>query len=138
MIDLYKNLIIDHGLHPRNNYIMKNFTHNGRAFNHFCGDSFFLYLNILKSNIQDISFYGKGCSISIASASLMSLNFKKKSIYDALFLFNYFKSIIKNKNNLKDDYYDINVLSNVKKFPSRVKCATLIWHTLNDILVNNK
>lgn len=135
MLDLYKDLIIDHGLNPRNMYIMEKFTNVARGFNPFCGDSFYLYLNIVDDSICDISFYGKGCSISTASASLMTVFLKKKSVVEAVSVFDYFKLLVKGKVECKHDLHDLNVLSNVTRFPSRVKCATLIWHTLNDALV---
>ena len=136
MIELYKELIIDHGLNPRNKYIASNFTHHGRGYNHFCGDSFDLYLTIDGNLIKNISFNGQGCSISTASASLMTISTKNKNIDDAKNLFFYFKNILMKKTSLIDVYTDINILSIVNKFPSRVKCATLIWHTLNDIIKN--
>jgi len=136
MIELYKDLIIDHGLNPRNKLKIKHYNYQGKAYNHFCGDAFDLYLFITNNIIKDISFQGQGCSISTASASLMTLSIKNKNIDYAKNLFSYF--INRTKNNISENniYEDINVLSNVNKFPSRVKCATLIWHTLNDILIN--
>jgi len=136
MFDLYKDLIIDHGLNPRNKYVLDKFTNSAKGFNHFCGDSFCLYLNVVNSYIKEISFDGSGCSISIASASLMTLSLKNKSIVESLEIFNYFKGIIRGDIECKDNLPNINVLSSVKKFPSRVKCATLIWHTLHDALIH--
>ncbi len=134
MIELYKDLIIDHGLNPRNKYIMKNFTHHSKGFNHFCGDAFDIYLNISNNIITNISFNGTGCAISIASSSLMTIYLKDKhtkNIYEA---FNYFQNLIKN-NIIKQDKFDnFNLLANVRKFPSRIKCATLPWHiTINSL-----
>jgi len=135
MFDLYKDLVIDHGLNPRNKYVMEKFTNFARGFNHFCGDSFNLYLNVVDECIQNVSFYGEGCSVSIASASLMTMYLKKKTLIEAKVLFNYFNLLIKNDIEINDEFHDLNVLSNIKRFPSRVKCATLIWHTLNDALI---
>lgn len=135
MLELYKDLIIDHGLTPRNKYIIPIFTHSAKGFNHFCGDSVILYLNIKNNIIEDISFDGVGCSISIASASLMTNIFKKKYITEAMNIFDYFQNLIKNTTEKEEIYSDINVLASVNKFPSRVKCATLIWHTFKDALI---
>lgn len=135
MLNLYKDLIIDHGLNPRNMRVMENFTNSARGFNPFCGDSFYLYLNIIDESIYDISFHGKGCSISTASASLMTVFLKKKNLVEAIALFDYFKLLVKGDVDCRHDLHDLNVLSNVTRFPSRVKCATLIWHTLNDALI---
>ena len=137
MLELYKDLIIDHGLNPRNKYKMEKFTHTGIAYNHFCGDSFILYLNIVNKNIYNISFTGEGCSISVASASLMTLNLKNKNLNEALDIFNYFKHLIQNNEEKNDKYIDINILKSVNKFPSRIKCATLIWHTFKNIITIN-
>ena len=138
MIELYKDLIIDHGLNPRNKSKIKKYNYVGKAYNHFCGDTFDLYLLIENNCIKDISFYGDGCSISTASASLMTLEMKNKKIEHAKFLFSYFIKMIKKEILEKQPFDDINTLTYVNKFPSRVKCATLIWHTLHDILINNK
>lgn len=137
MIDLYKDLIIEHGLNPRNNYIMNDCTHHAKGFNHFCGDSFTVYLKLANNNIINISFEGKGCSISTASASIMTISTKNKSILYFEKTFDYLKNLLNNKA-IDEEYININVLSNVKNFPSRIKCATLIWHTMQDAIKNGK
>lgn len=137
MLELYKDLIIDHGLNPRNKYTMQKYTHYARGYNHFCGDSFILYVNIINNTIKELSFTGEGCSISTASASLMSIILKDKTIEESLNIFDYFQNLIKNNINENEMYRHINVLSNVKKFPSRVKCATLIWHTFKNSFSEN-
>lgn len=138
MLELYKELIIDHGLNPRNKYHMIKYTNKINAFNHFCGDSFILYLNIINNEIKDLSFEGQGCSISTASASIMTTILKKKTISEADSLFDYLKKIIHNNLELNEENAELNVLANVKKFPSRVKCATLIWNALKEIINENK
>lgn len=137
MINLYKDLIIDHGMNPRNKCIIKNYTHTAKGFNHFCGDSFTIYLKLNNDQIESISFDGKGCSISTASASIMTISVKNKSILDFEKTFDYLKNLL-NNNNINDNYEKINILSNVKNFPSRIKCATLIWHTTHDAITNGK
>ncbi|HIH2763626.1 MAG TPA: Fe-S cluster assembly sulfur transfer protein SufU [Candidatus Azoamicus sp.] len=137
MIDLYKDLIIEHGLNPRNKYIMKDHTHEAKGFNHFCGDSFTIYLKIINNKIESVSFEGKGCSISTASASIMTISSKNKSLLYFEKSFDYLKNLLNNKE-LEEKYKDINILSNVKNFPSRIKCATLIWHTMQDAIKNGK
>lgn len=137
MIDLYKDLIIDHGMNPRNKCIIKDYTHIAKGFNHFCGDSFTVYLKINNDQIESISFDGKGCSISTASASIMTISAKNKSILCFEKTFDYLKDLLNNKQ-IINDYEKINILSNVKNFPSRIKCATLIWHTTQDAINNGK
>lgn len=137
MLDLYKDIIIEHGLNPRNKYIMNDFTHFAEGFNPFCGDSFCVYLKISKNNVIQASFDGKGCSISTASASLMTMTIENKNISDCANIFNYLKDLLNDKET-KEDFLLINVLSNVKKFPSRIKCATLVWHIMQDAIKNGK
>lgn len=136
MFDLYKDLIIDHGVNPRNKYVMDKFTYFATGFNFFCGDKFDIYLYVEDNNIINVSFTGVGCSVSTASASLLTIYSKKKSINDVKTAFIYFNSIIKNSSLVCYDkmYADLNILSIVRNYPTRVKCATLIWHTLFDAL----
>lgn len=138
MLELYKELIIDHGLNPRNKYHMLKYTNKINAFNHFCGDSFILYLNIIDNEIKSLSFEGQGCSISVASASIMTTILKQKDILQAEFLFDYLKKIINNDLAIDKKNVELNILANVKKFPSRVKCATLIWNALKEIINENR
>ncbi len=135
--ELYQEIIIDHGTNPRNNFKIKNYNYNKTGFNPLCGDTIDLYLFIENNNIKDISFQGQGCSISIASVSIMTEIIKNKTIKEALNIFNIFNHIIKNKKYNKseiDNLYKLKALGNVKKFPTRIKCATLAWHTLKIII----
>lgn len=136
MFDLYKDLIIDHGINPRNKYILNTFTHSFTGFNHLCGDKFDIYIYLKNDILIDISFIGTGCSVSTASASLLTLLLKNKSLHFSETSFIYFIKIIKDEKSICYDeiYCDLNVLANVRKYPSRVKCATLIWHTLVEAL----
>lgn len=139
MLDLYKDLIIDHGINPRNKHVLNDFTHFSKGFNHLCGDNFDLYIIIKDDILIDISFIGVGCSISTASASLLTIYLKQKSVKSVELLFFYFIKIIKDENSICYDevYSDLNVLASVRKYPARVKCATLIWHTLAEALKIN-
>lgn len=137
MLELYKDLIIDHGNNPRNKYKMLDYTHFSRGYNYLCGDQFDIYLLIKKNVIEKISFFGVGCVISTASSSLMTINLDKKSIDNGSNIFTYFINILRNKEDFNENFFELNLLSNVKKFPNRVKCATLIWHTFNSAIKNN-
>ena len=128
MFDLYKDIIIDHGNNPRNKYIMKNYTHNYKAYNYLCGDSFIIYLNVCNNIIDDISFDGSGCVISVASASLMTIALKGNSLCFALKVFDYFKGIVVKGYNVDKKFERLNILVNVRNSPSRIKCVTLIWN----------
>ena len=85
---------------------------------------------------QNISFYGTGCVIFIASSSLMTVNLKEKTVISGLGVFNYFVGIATGKMIFKNEFYDLNILSNIKKFPNRIKCATLVWHTFNSAVLH--
>lgn len=139
MFDLYKDLIIDHGINPRNKYVLSYFTHSCTGFNHLCGDKFDIYIYLKDDILVNLSFTGIGCSVSTASASLLTLLLKNKSLHFSESLFIYFIKIIKDEKSICYDevYCDLNVLANVRKYPSRVKCATLIWHTLAEALKIN-
>lgn len=136
MFDLYKDLILDHGANPRNKYVMSSYTNYAKGFNHLCGDFFELYLNLVDDCIEKISFNGSGCAISVASASLMTVILSKKTISESQALFERFHSlVISGCDNSNVD--DLCVLANVRKFPSRIKCAMLIWHTFNHAIKIN-
>lgn len=135
--ELYQEVIIDHNRSPRNCRTLDNPSCHAEGFNPLCGDQIDVYLHIDGDIIKDISFKGKGCAISTASASLMTEHLKGKTVADAK---TFFETV---HNTLTDDNYTdyeklgkIAVLAGVKEFPARVKCATLAWHTLNAALEN--
>ena len=136
MINLYKELIIDHSKNPRNKKKLDIYTHNSRSVNHICGDDYSLYINFIDNFIFDISFEGSGCSISMASASIMTSEIKGKDYIFSFNLFILFFDILKGKNK-KTDFESLNIFSNLIEFPSRIKCASLIWHILKDALKFN-
>ncbi|MCB1711102.1 MAG: SUF system NifU family Fe-S cluster assembly protein [Candidatus Riesia sp.] len=142
MLELYKNLVIDHGLNPRNKYILKDYNHHAKGYNTFCGDTVSLYLYITKKNIiENISFDGSGCSISIASASIATCILKNRKSSAINDFYTYLQTLLQNtKTNNDEDkqYKEINILSNVKYFPSRIKCANLAWHVLIETLNKKK
>lgn len=138
MFDLYKDLIIDYAKNPQNKKKINQYTNIAKGFNHFCGDNFLLYLMIKQNKIIDTSYEGEGCSISLASASIMTSTIKNKNIQEALFFFDYFKKILNNKEKINNKFEEINILANVRNYPSRIKCATLIWHTMIDAIKNGE
>ena len=136
---LYQDIIIDHSNNPRNNKKMDNATHQIKAFNPLCGDNIIIYLLINNNIIKNISYTGDGCAISIASVSIMTEIIENKNITEAMDIFNIFQDFLinkKNKNKINHTSYKLKALSNVKNFPSRIKCATLAWHSLKSIINN--
>lgn len=135
--DLYQDVILDHGRHPRNFGELEGFTHKLEGFNPLCGDQLTVYLKVEDDTITDIHFSGQGCAISVASASLMSERLKGKPVSEARELFEPIVSMLKSGKLDEEDSErlgKLHILSGVSEFPTRIKCATLAWHTLNGAL----
>ena len=142
--ELYQEIILDHGKNPRNFGKCKNFTSDAKGHNPLCGDKVHIYAQLDNDKkILDISFEGEGCAISLASASILTDILKGKDYNMANTILNNFLSLIKeNKlitiNSLSDNQKTtLMSLSGVKDFPMRVKCATMAWHTLSNVLEKN-
>jgi nitrogen fixation NifU-like protein len=134
--DLYQQLILDHNQHPQNFRDMENATSKAEGHNPLCGDEITLFLQIENEKIIDASFKGTGCAISKASASIMTTLIKELTINEAEILFEKFhKMIITGESN--GDMGKLIVLAGVYKFPARVKCAVLSWHTMKNALQGN-
>ncbi len=134
--NLYQELIIDHGTEPRNHKILEQHNHDAEGFNPLCGDKIHVYLLIENNIIQDLSFVSKGCAISTASGSIMTQVLKNKTVNEAKVLFSKFQHLLTSEDPASEDLGKLAALTGVRQFPSRVKCATLAWHTLKDALDN--
>ena len=135
--ELYQQVILDHNKSPRNFRKLETANHHAEGYNPLCGDRIDIYIKLDNDKIADISFQGSGCAISKASASLMSTMVKGKTIEEAGKLFEKFHHLITGKLNEEVDTEDVGklaVFAGVREFPSRVKCASLAWHTLNSAL----
>ncbi len=135
--ELYQEIILEHGKNPRNLRKTENFNKDAKGNNPLCGDNVHVYLKLNdQRKVEDISFEGSGCAISMASASIMTDLIKGKSDNEAKEIIEDFLGMIKEnpelKNNIlkEDDKTKLMCLSGVKQYPMRVKCATLSWHTL--------
>ena len=135
--DLYQQLILDHGKHPRNLGKFENFNKDAKGHNPLCGDKVHVYLKLDENKkISDIKFEGEGCAISMASASIMTELMKNKEEPEVKELIDDFLKMIKDSPELsskiisEDEKTKLMSLSGVKKYPMRVICATLPWHTL--------
>ena len=142
--ELYQEVILDHGKHPRNFGALEDYNHTAHGHNPMCGDTLILYLKTDKDNIiHDVTFKGEGCAISMASASLMTEILKGKTVKEAEKLFAAFHDMCTQDDAIppgdidKEALERLEVLSGVREFPVRVKCATLAWHTL-EAAVNDK
>ena len=132
--DLYNELIKDHANHPRNCHLMEDATFAAPGHNRSCGDSLVLYLKVEDGIIRDASFVGEGCQIFKASASLMTDRLKGKSTSEAESLFNSFHDVLTTEAPIGDELGKLAALGGVRKFPMRIKCATLAWHTMMNAL----
>ena len=139
--ELYQEIILDHGKNPRNLRKTDNFNKDAKGHNPLCGDKVHIYLKLNENKkVEDISFEGEGCAISMASASIMTDLVKGKEENEVKEIVSDFLKMIKEKdeittNLLKDDEKTkLMCLSGVKQYPMRVKCATLSWHTLTSAI----
>ena len=143
--ELYQEIILDHGKNPRNLRKTENFNKDAKGHNPLCGDKVHVFLKLNENKkIEDISFEGSGCAISMASASIMTDLVRDKEEKESKDLIKYFLDIIKEKSELvtkslsEDEKTKLMSLSGVKKYPMRVKCATLAWHTLISAITNSQ
>ena len=143
--ELYQEIILDHGKNPRNKGKCDKFNRDAKAYNPLCGDKVHIYLKLNKEKkVEDLSFEGEGCAISLASASILTDTIRGKDFVTAKKIINEFLNIIKDKTDItiddlnKDQKITIMSLSGVKKFPMRVKCATMVWHTFISALERKK
>ena len=143
--ELYQEIILDHGKNPRNLRKTENFNKDAKGHNPLCGDKVHIFLKLNENKkIEDISFEGSGCAISMASASLMTDLVKEKEEKEVENLIKDFLEMIKEKPELatkslsEDEKTKLMSLSGVKQYPMRVKCATLAWHTLASAIDNTQ
>jgi nitrogen fixation NifU-like protein len=132
--DLYQEVILDHNRHPRNFRALADANRRAEGHNPLCGDRIQLFLHIEDDRIQSISFQGSGCAISTASASLMTEALQGKSVAEAHTLFHSFHDLLTHGSGDPESLGKLAVLSGVREFPIRVKCATLAWHALEAAL----
>ena len=143
--ELYQEIILEHGKNPRNLGKTENFNKDAMGKNPLCGDNVHVFLKLDESKkVEDISFEGSGCAISMASASIMTDLIKGKEEVEVKEIVKDFLGMIKenpelkSKNLKEDEKTKLMCLSGVKQYPMRVKCATLSWHTLISAIDNTQ
>jgi nitrogen fixation NifU-like protein len=139
--ELYQEIILDHNKSPKNFKRLERATHSSEGYNPLCGDKVHLDLEILDGKVEDIGFQGSGCAISKASASVMTTMIKGKSIAEIEKMFEQFKSVITSDVNDEVDCEALGklaIFAGVREFPTRVKCASLAWHTMLSALKKEK
>lgn len=137
---LYQQVIVDHSKSPRHFGKIEPCTHHADGHNPLCGDHLNVYLYIENNRIDDVSFEGDGCAISVASASIMSETLKGKTVAEFEALFDRFQQMVTapvDETVADDGMGKLTVLAGVREFPSRVKCAVLCWHTLKAAILDH-
>jgi nitrogen fixation NifU-like protein len=138
--ELYQEIILDHGRHPRNFRKIENPTHTARGYNPLCGDRVSVYLTLDRDVISDAAFEGRGCAISTAAASLMTEVLRGKTVAEARELFAHFHARVTGGEEsplselLAEEMERLEPLTGVRAYPARVKCATLSWHAVEAAL----
>ena len=134
--DLYQEILLEHNSKPRNFRKVEDANSTAEGYNPLCGDRITLYLKVVDDVVQDVGFQGVGCAISRASASMMTQSIKGRSLDDAQGIFTAFHDMITHPD-VEPDYDilgDLETLSGVNEFPTRIKCAVLAWHTMRSAL----
>jgi nitrogen fixation protein NifU and related proteins len=133
--DLYQEVILDHGRRPRNFGPLAEANRHAEGFNPLCGDRLTLHLKVDQGVVREARFEGSGCAISTASASLMTEALRGKSEAEAEALFGAFHTMLTGPEGTEAaPLGKLEVLAGVREFPTRIKCATLAWHTLDAAL----
>jgi len=140
--ELYQQVILEHNRKPRNYVEIEHPSHAAEGYNPLCGDHLKVYLKVNGNQVIDeMAFTGDGCAISKASASMMTAALKGKTIAEAKTLFEEFQKLIKKELDPEKDPHHLGkltVFSGIWKYPSRVKCAILAWHTMKGALEDSK
>lgn len=139
--ELYQQIILDHNKNPKNYGEPAHYNHHSEGYNPLCGDKIHIYLDVEDDVIKDVGFTASGCAISKASASVMTTLLKGKSIAEAEEIFKKFQEMITADHAAEPDYEKLGklaVFAGVREFPTRIKCATLGWHTLLDAIEDNQ
>jgi len=138
--DLYREVILDHNRTPRNFGELEDADRIIEGVNPLCGDRMTLYVKLDGDTVQDISFKGTGCAISVASSSLMTEKVKGASLQETLELFDKVHDMLTavdyDGSADLEDLDKLAALSGVREYPTRVKCASLSWHALKSALTS--
>ncbi len=132
LAELYHELILDHGKRPRNLRAIEHPDRHAEGFNPLCGDRVRVYVALHDGVIEDMSFTGVGCAICMASASIMTEELRGKPLTAAMSIFDWFRARVTGEaaNGESAGRERLRALFGVSRFPMRVKCATLPWHTM--------
>ena len=138
--ELYQEILLEHNSKPRNFRPVADASHTADGYNPLCGDQVTVYLKVADGIITDAAFQGIGCAISRASASMMTQSVIGKNLTEATQIFQAFQLMVTDPT-AEPDYDllgDLETLAGVKEYPTRIKCATLSWHTLTAALTHSQ
>jgi len=138
--ELYQEMILDHNKRPRNCRALDAPACKAEGFNPLCGDRVTVFVKVEDDVVKEVTFEGSGCAISTASASLMTESLKGKTLDEAKALFQKFHQLVTGEATQSEEgpgLGKLEVFSGVCQYPARVKCATLVWHTVNAALAQN-
>ncbi len=141
LVDLYQEMVLDHNNRPRNFHKLEDASNTADGYNPLCGDQISIYLKVEDGVIEDVGFQGVGCAISKSSASMMTQSIKGKTVKEAEALFQDFHTMVTREPGAEYDSSslgELEVLSGVCAFPTRIKCASLAWHTMTASLSNKQ
>ena len=136
--ELYMEVILDHNKNPRNRGEIEDYTHSADGHNPLCGDRISMQIIVEDDIVTDASFIGSGCAISTASASILTETIKGLKRIDIEELFKGFHDLVTNEDSDAEPVGKFSVFRGVRKYPARVKCATLSWHALMAALEGEK
>lgn len=138
LTDLYQEVILDHNRRPRNFRALDEPSRTQEGYNPLCGDRLIVYVKLAGDVIEDVTFQGTGCAISKASASLMTDALKGKTIVEAREMFDRFHDMVTSSPDMPTaDLGKLSVFAGVREYPTRIKCASLPWHTLKAAVSND-
>ncbi|OGI20938.1 MAG: SUF system NifU family Fe-S cluster assembly protein [Candidatus Melainabacteria bacterium RIFCSPHIGHO2_02_FULL_34_12] len=136
--ELYKEIILDHYRHPHGRVPLEKVDYHAEGMNPLCGDEVKLGLQLKDGKIEKVHIEGHGCSISVASGSMLAQILKGKDIQNAKQISQALKDMMHDKvNGAKDDIGDLEALEGVKRFPVRIKCALLPWTTFEEAIIGH-
>jgi nitrogen fixation protein NifU and related proteins len=132
--DLYQQVILDHNRKPRNFRTIADANRTAEGYNPLCGDRITVQITVEDGIVKDAAFQGTGCAISKAAASMMTANVIGKPDTEVDALFHRVHAMLTGENGAAEELGKLAVFAGVREFPSRIKCATLAWHTLQAAL----
>ncbi|CAK8053532.1 Fe-S cluster assembly sulfur transfer protein SufU [Eupransor demetentiae] len=133
--NLYRQVIMDYGRHPHHFHLLdETWSDQAKKYNPSCGDIIQLGVKFDGDKLAELAFDGDGCAICKASASMMTDILAGQSLAQAKKISHEFSEMLTTENAASDDLGDAQLLAGVKQFPTRIKCATLPWHALDEIL----